>query len=99
MPQNCWEVKKCGREPGGVNEEALGRCIASVLEKADGLNNGTNAGRVCWAIAGTLCGGEIAGTFAKEMATCLQCKFYQLVATEEGFDFVPSKEVVKIMKD
>lgn len=99
MPKNCWEVKMCGREPGGVNEKSLGGCIASLLEKADGLNNGVNAGRVCWAIAGTLCGTQIQGTFAKNMATCLQCNFYQIVATEEAFDFVPTKEVRKIIKD
>jgi hypothetical protein len=98
MSKNCWEVKKCGREPGGVNEKSLGLCIASVMEKTDGLNNGINAGRVCWAVAGTLCGGEVQGTFAKKMATCLQCEFYQLVATDEVFDFVPSKEVLKFIE-
>jgi hypothetical protein len=28
---NCWEVKKCGREPGGVKVKELGVCPASEL--------------------------------------------------------------------
>lgn len=90
---------KCGREPGGINELTLGVCFVPLLEKADGLNNGKNAGRVCWAVAGTLCGCEITGVFAKKLNSCLTCEFYKLVTTEEGFDFVPTKEISKILKD
>ena len=49
--QNCWEFKKCGREPGGVKTAELGVCPAATTEKANGLNSGRNGGRACWAIA------------------------------------------------
>jgi hypothetical protein len=31
----------------------------------------------CWLIAGTLCGGETEGLFAKKYKSCLKCKVYQ----------------------
>lgn len=99
MPDNCWQVMKCGREPGGVYEKELGTCPVPIFQKADGLNNGINGGRACWAIAGTLCGGEIEGTFAKLQTSCLCCEFYKLVSTEEGFDIVPTKEIISIIKN
>lgn len=99
MHKNCWEVMNCGREPGGINEKTLGPCKVPLFEKADGLNNGVNGGRVCWAVAGTQCGGNVEGTFAKIQNSCLCCGFYQIVTTEEGFDFVPTKEILKIIKD
>ena len=99
MSANCWEIKKCGREPGGLNEPELGVCPAAIMNIMDGLNNGHNGGRVCWAIAGTFCTGEVEGVFAKEMSSCVQCELYQLVTTEEGFDFVPTKEILKILND
>ncbi len=63
--QNCWEMKKCGREPGGVKTPELGLCPASTDKTADGLNGGKNGGRICWAVTGTFCGGKIQGTFAE----------------------------------
>lgn len=99
MATNCWEVMHCGREPGGVNEKELEGCPVPVFTNADGLNNGTNGGRACWAIAGTLCGKDIEGTFAKNQTSCLCCEFYNLVTTEEGFDFIPTKELLNILKD
>ncbi|GIK66206.1 MAG: hypothetical protein BroJett018_40000 [Chloroflexota bacterium] len=88
--QNCWEVKGCGREPGGVNVDALGVCQASVAYDCDGVNGGVNAGRFCWAVAGTLCGGQVQGTFAQKVAGCMQCKFY-LQVVQETYD---DKEVL-----
>ena len=58
------------------------------MEPADGLNGGKNGGRICWAIAGTICGGKVLGTFAQERKTCLKCEFYLLVKEEEGIDFM-----------
>ena len=55
--QNCWEFFGCGRETGGEKVRELGECPASTDASADGLNNGKNAGRICWAVAGTLCDG------------------------------------------
>ncbi|HEX7481344.1 MAG TPA: hypothetical protein VF331_26310 [Polyangiales bacterium] len=61
---NCWEFKHCGREPGGKAEGALGECPAACAHELDGINHGRNGGRVCWGVAGTLCGGVEQGTFA-----------------------------------
>ena len=38
-----------------------------------------NAGRSCWSIAGTLCGGEVQGILAKRIGSCKKCDFYQQV--------------------
>lgn len=80
---NCWEMKKCGREPNGAKSEELGICIASTEESTDGTNGGKNSGRVCWAVAGTLCGGNVQGEFASKMDNCIKCDFYHLVENEE----------------
>ncbi len=82
--QNCWEVMKCGREQDGANVESLGICLASTDESTDGVNEGKNAGRVCWAVAGTLCGGDVQGQFANKMNNCITCDFYHLVLKEEN---------------
>ena len=81
---NCWEFKRCGREPGGVNAHEHGLCPAATEEKMNGIHGGRNAGRACWSIAGTFCGGEPQGTFVDKYASCTQCNFYELVVQEEG---------------
>ena len=43
-----------------------GVCPAPTRIAVDGTNNGYNAGRICWAIAGTFCEGEVQGTFCTE---------------------------------
>jgi eukaryotic-like serine/threonine-protein kinase len=82
--RNCWEVKKCGREPGGQMVGQDGVCPAASDGTFDGINSGRCGGRICWAVAGTLCGGRAQGTFAEKRASCLNCEFYQLVQNEEG---------------
>ena len=85
MPRlNCWEFKKCGRQPGGAKASELGVCPAAIEDRVNGANGGTKAGRVCWYLAGTLCGGKVQGTFASKLANCMNCEFYQLVFQEEG---------------
>ena len=88
---NCWEFKKCGRQPGGARAVELGVCEAAKAANG-GLNGGTGAGRICWAIAGTLCGGKVQGTFAQKVANCMTCDFYKVVKMEEGaaFRLLPS---------
>ena len=95
MKQNCWEFKKCGREPGGAKSGELGVCPASLETRTNGVNSGKNGGRACWALAGTLCGGKVQGSFAAKVANCLACEFYQLVGQEEGPDHVSAKEILR----
>ena len=86
MKANCWEIKQCGRQPGGAKAAELGVCPASTASLHE-CNGGRYGGRVCWAIAGTLCGGKVQGTFAQKAANCMNCEFYQTVKREEGSVF------------
>ncbi len=98
MKLNCWEFKKCGREPRGAKVAELGMCPAAVEVRTNNMNSGTNGGRACWAITGTLCGGKIQGTFAAKLANCLQCEFYQLVGREEGSRHESAKDILQRLK-
>jgi len=93
--KNCWEVKKCGREPGGAKSKELGICPASTEKRTDGINEGKNAGRACWAVTGTLCGGKMQGSFAAKMGNCMNCDFYKEVQTEEGGKMVGVKKILE----
>lgn len=62
---NCWEFKKCGREPGGAKAGELGVCPAY-----------PDGGRNCAAVAGTFCGGKVQGSFATKVQSCKKCDFY-----------------------
>ena len=90
--QNCWEFKKCGREPGGAKVNEIGVCPASIDTSSNGINSGNNSGRLCWATVGTFCGGKIQGSFARKRMTCLNCKFFKTVMEEESIEkFVLTK--------
>ncbi len=80
---NCWEFKKCGRQPGGHKVTELGVCPATMYAELDGAHGGKNAGRACWAIAGSLCGGKIQGTYAQKLHNCWRCEFMNKVKQEE----------------
>ena len=80
MKRNCWEVMDCGRGPDNTH---VGLCPAADVSVLDGVHDGLNAGRSCWVVAGTLCNGEVSGTFAKKMDNCLVCPFYRQVREEE----------------
>lgn len=82
--QNCWEIKGCGREPGGATADTLGVCPATVAHGADGLNSGTNGGRICWAVSGTYCGGIARGSFAENRLSCMSCEVFDRIREEEG---------------
>lgn len=84
---NCWEVKSCGRQPGGPKEKELGVCPAAVNFSNNGVNGGKSAGRFCWKVAGTLCGGKVQGSVAAKMMNCTACAFFQTVRAEEGTAF------------
>ena len=84
----------CGRQIGGIKVEKFGICPAPQDTSSDGLNGGKNAGRICWAVAGTFCGGKKQGTFAEKKSSCMLCDFYKLVKSEVGsyaFKFMKSK--------
>jgi len=85
---HCWEVKNCGRERGGSRESELGVCPASTCKECDKINGGKMGGRLCWALAGTLCGNRVAGTFAQKKASCTSCEFFKLVKEEERERFL-----------
>jgi hypothetical protein len=93
--KNCWEFVNCGREEGGANAEALGVCPACTSTDVNGANRGKNGGRICWAVTGTLCGGEVQGEFAAKIGNCTSCDFYKAVmAEEEAFVMFPSADGV-----
>ncbi len=80
---NCWEHKKCGRQPGGHKVADLGICPATVEQTLSGAHGGKNAGRACWVVAGSLCGGKIQGTYAQKLTNCWRCDFMNKVKQEE----------------
>ena len=82
--QNCWEIEGCGREPGGRHALDKGLCPAATDVSSDGLNDGKNGGRICWAIAGTFCGGVAQGTFAAKVISCMVCEVFKRVREEAG---------------
>jgi hypothetical protein len=76
--QNCWDFKKCGRGSAGQND-----CLAAKDRMLNGVHGGMNAGRACWASAGTNGPAAATGTFAIQLKDCLRCDFFRLVRTEE----------------
>jgi len=88
MKKNCWEHMNCGREQDGKNAAATGVCPAATDMRLNGIHAGRNAGRTCWMIAGTLCGGKIQGTFGMKYKNLRNSAiFYQNTSTEEGSDY------------
>jgi hypothetical protein len=96
---NCWEFKKCGREPGGSKVSELGECSAAKEMKANGIHHGMNGGRACWCIAGTFCGGKVQGSFSQKLDNCASCNFFDLVQIEEGSEMIPATEIVSKLKE
>ncbi|TAL26041.1 MAG: hypothetical protein EPN94_04125 [Nitrospirae bacterium] len=97
--KNCWEIKNCGRHEGGERVHDLGICPATMEKRLHGIHEGENAGRVCWVVVGTLCKGEVQGSFAQKFKNCEKCEFYQIVRKEEGGKFVLSAVLLKKLKD
>ena len=83
MKQNCWEMKKCGREPGGPKTDEFGPCPVANYAALHGVHGGKNAGRACWVVAGSLCGGKIQGNEAQKRNACWECDFLKMVKKEE----------------
>lgn len=85
---NCWEYKRCGREPGGAGVATSGPCAAATESRLDGENGGVNGGRACWVIPGTLCDGTVCGSFDEKYLHCRKCDFFELVQEQEGAAYV-----------
>lgn len=83
---NCWELKKCGREPGGDRAEVIGVCPSAVDESSNKINSGKNGGRICWSIAGTFCAGKVQGDFAQQTVSCMTCEVFSLIKQEESVE-------------
>lgn len=87
MKKNCWQFKECGRYSGGPKVDELEVCPAATDTTHNGINNGKDAGRHCWWVAGTFCGSEVQGLWASKLTTCAACDFFKHVRKEEGEGF------------
>jgi len=94
---NCWEFFECGREPNGKKARELGVCPAAAKKELDRVNDGTNGGRSCWAIAGTLCEGEVQGTYAQKLGNCLKCDFHAFVRGQQHGNYASTKKILDII--
>jgi two-component system NtrC family sensor kinase len=59
----CWEYMQCKQD---VNHDES--CPAY-----------PHFGRICWAVAGTLCAGKVQGTFAQKIHDCHRCGYYRMM--------------------
>lgn len=94
--QNCWDFMQCGRGPGAKTDTGKA-CPVPGEKRLDGIHGGINGGRACWFVAGTLCDGDVAGTFAKKIKDCEQCDFYQKVFQEDNHRFIITREIREIL--
>ncbi len=98
--KNCWETMGCGREPGGERTSWLGVCQTALAIMADGLNEGKNAGRICWTEMGSFSDGKNgACVFLARVKSCSLCKFFNKVKDEQGDEFIllqPGTEKKKV---
>ncbi|MCI5211826.1 MAG: hypothetical protein D3910_24300 [Candidatus Electrothrix sp. ATG2] len=77
---NCWESMDCGREPNGKNVQLEGICPVSVEFRLNGIHNGKNGGRCCWAFSPKAgkCDDTILSCLEKAHK-CSTCDFYKSV--------------------
>lgn len=75
---------KCGKE--------FGTCPVMIEKKLHKVHGGLNAGRACWVVGGSCCGGRLQGTFSEKFESCTKCAFYKNVRREEfpNFELSPS---------
>ena len=95
--QNCWEFKQCGREGTDDIFQETDACPASTETCTDKINEGKNAGRSCWVVAGTFCRDEVQCDAAKDLSSCMECDFYELVKREQKHKFITGSELVEII--
>ena len=92
--ENCWEFKKCGREPGGAKVDEKGVCPAATYEAADGFLGGKNGGRFCAFITGTFCCEN--GDAQDKEKKCEACSFFNELKYFHGRDFSVAAFMQKI---
>lgn len=95
--KNCWEVMGCGNEPGGANGKNGNACPASRERGLDRVHGGEYAGRACWVVSNTMCGGNKQGVCAEKMGRCVMCDFYKMVRSEEKDDFRLPRDLIDLM--
>jgi len=94
---NCWEFFECGREPNGKKTREFGICPTALKSELNGVNEGENGGRCCWAIAGTFCGGKAQGTYAQKLGNCLKCDFHAFVRGQQHGNYASTKKILEII--
>lgn len=92
---NCWEITRCGKEPGGSRVDTSGICPAADCVYATGINGGFHAGRACWAIGETLCGKGQRLSLRKKRRTCPACPVYQKIKAEEGAGLLDTDSILE----
>jgi hypothetical protein len=85
--QNCWEITGCGRGPDGVKAREEGACPTARELVLDGVNDGRAGGRLCWSVAGTMCGDRITCEWALQRMTCVSCPVFRMIRREQGDGF------------
>ncbi len=92
---NCWEYMKCGRELDGKKVTELGVCPVAIDPYADGINEGINGGRICWAIVGSYSLYHEKGPCWQNPHYCFECEFHKKVLMEGG---IIAPEVLTVKK-
>jgi len=87
---NCWEHMDCKHRPGKGDAFCSDMCPAVTGSTFSGINSGVNAGRFCWAVAGSFSQEKPACQFIQEGNECTECEFYQTVRAEEGTEKIRS---------
>jgi len=75
---NCWDFMACGYGPDSTSP-----CVVVSDQDSEGTNGGTNGGRLCWSVGGTLSGERELAEGART-GNCLVCPFFHLVKSQEG---------------
>jgi hypothetical protein len=97
--KNCWEVLRCGKQPGGSKVGQEGPCPAAVEQRTDGINDGRNAGRVCWLVKRTLCHNQVQDGYADKLNICMRCEFYLMVKSEELHNLASPQKVIALLRN
>jgi hypothetical protein len=79
---NCWEYKKCGREPGGKYVEKYGICLVAIEKNCDGLNGGKNGGRSCWLWRESACAKIMKKSSIQNIRECRACAVYNSIKSK-----------------